>query len=320
METTQTINPDHADHVGQTRPPVTAVAVRDPWVRFGLVCVFISAAILGFVAWTGLGELAGINQKMTMPGLNWTLRLSWLLQVAVEGYAVAAIRVWWADQTASLETKTYARRQAVGAVVVSFAGQSLYHVARQYHWTTGDWWWVAIVLVGGVPAVMIALSIDLQVRLQRDRQETNVAHAATGEARGDSGLIRTPGVTANESVTGRQPELSARQQTGAGVADLVSRREQSKSIAARKTSPSKPMDYGSVWAQMQTDYQTGDFTKRKLMERYGITNGAKAQELYTRLKAYQSTAQTTGADQTESADQTADQTTAGDTTQTAVNE
>lgn len=281
----------------------------DRWTRAGLVCVITAGATLGFAAWTGLGELVGITETAKLPGLGWTLRLAWLLQIAIEGYALIAIRIWWVDQTASPKTKVYAAQQAVAAVVAGFLGQSLYHLARQCTWTDGQWWWVAVVLVTGSPAVMIALSIDLLVRLQRDRQTgsvqadqtTPVAPArpdlpsdwtTTDQPKEDRASqtaprpeVTPPSLGSDQNQTGPEDQPSQSAEQTARVADLAAHRKQSKASPRPKTRPGQSRDYDAIWAQMLTDYQTGDLpTKRGLMARYGITNGAKAQELYTRLR------------------------------------
>ncbi|GAA4618422.1 hypothetical protein GCM10023195_82790 [Actinoallomurus liliacearum] len=128
-----------------TTPPTNAD--RDWWVMAGMTVAAASAAIASFSGLQGLAHIAG-----------WPSRLSWLLPVTLDAYAMTSARVWLAASTRSAAARRFARSNALGAIAASIAGNATYHAARTGLLSVS---WPIVVLVGAVPAAVLGLTAHL---------------------------------------------------------------------------------------------------------------------------------------------------------------
>jgi hypothetical protein len=121
--------------------------VRDWWVVTGMSVAAASATLASFSGLRGLAALAG-----------WPDRLSWLLPVTLDAYAMTSARVWLAATTRSGAARRFARANALGAIAASITGNAAYHAvhAGLLHVT-----WPIVVLVGAVPAAVLGLTAHL---------------------------------------------------------------------------------------------------------------------------------------------------------------
>jgi hypothetical protein len=145
----------------------------DRWTFGGLLFIAGVAAVMSFAAWSGLAAQVGMVQTAG------PVRLGWLLPLAVDTYAMIATRVWVTDRTVSDQTRTLARRTALGAIGLSFAGNALFHLVTVLDLQARPWWWAVVVLVTGLPAVLFGQAVHLHVRMRHDR----TADRATAEDR-----------------------------------------------------------------------------------------------------------------------------------------
>jgi hypothetical protein len=144
---------------------------RDRGTYGGMLAVAVAAAVLSFSALTGLAELAGVTAALPLPA-GGRFRLAWLLPIAVDAYAVTATRVWLRT-AGTARTRGYARRNAIGAIGLSVAGNAVYHaldaagVASLVDVRAG---WVVVVAVSAVPPVMLGLVGHLHALVSDDYQ------------------------------------------------------------------------------------------------------------------------------------------------------
>ncbi len=132
-----------------TRPP------RDVWVDLGLGIAAASAAFSSFDGLRNLAEAA-----------HWSPYMSPLFALGIDAYALAAIRVWTSRST-SPSAVTFARKNAVGAVVLSLSGNAVYHLIAAGLLEVG---WPVVLGVGSVPPVILGLVTHLSIlRKQDDR-------------------------------------------------------------------------------------------------------------------------------------------------------
>src|SRR4051812_43278511 len=127
--------------VGRQTGQVGSPAEADLLTYVLLTTVASAAAVMSFAAWSGLAGQVGITGHLGK------LSLSWLLPVAVDAYALTATRVWLHVQHISESTRQWAARNAMGAIVLSFAGNALYHVVLVVHMTRWSTWWLYVVMV-----------------------------------------------------------------------------------------------------------------------------------------------------------------------------
>ena len=134
-------------------------AGRDKTTYAGMSAVAVAAAVLSFSALSGLAVLAGVAGAVPLPGTVAGFRLAWLLPIAVDAYAVTATRVWLRAD-ADDRIRTYARRNALGAIGLSVAGNAAYHAlsaAGVSTLATVRAGWLVVVAVSAVPPVILGL-------------------------------------------------------------------------------------------------------------------------------------------------------------------
>lgn len=193
---------------------MTTPTHRDRWTYGGMLAVALAAAVLSFSALAGLAELAGVTAAAPLPG-GARLRLSWLLPIAVDAYAVTATRVWLRT-AGTARTRAYARRNAVGAIALSVAGNAAYHALDAAGVTLGEvrGGWAVVVAVSAVPPVMLGLVGHLHALVSEDHRAAPTPATrptpkpATSDQTETSRPPRTGGRTAARTGTrtaGRKP-------------------------------------------------------------------------------------------------------------------
>ena len=162
-------------------PPTDAppAASRDRGTYGGMLAVALAAAVLSFSALAGLAELAGVTAALPLPA-GGRFRLAWLLPIAVDAYAVTATRVWLRT-AGTARTRGYARRNAVGAIALSVAGNAAFHAliaAGVVSLADVRAGWAVIVAVSAVPPVMLGLVGHLHALVSDDHRCTPAAPPA----------------------------------------------------------------------------------------------------------------------------------------------
>jgi Protein of unknown function (DUF2637) len=160
-----------------------APAGRDRGTYGGMLAVAVAAAVLSFSALSGLAELAGVTAVLPLPA-GGRFRLAWLLPIAVDAYAVTATRVWLRT-AATARTREYARRNGVGAIGLSVAGNAAYHAltaAGVVSLTDVRAGWAVIVAVSAVPPVMLGLVGHLHALVSDDHRAAPAGPAAVPAA------------------------------------------------------------------------------------------------------------------------------------------
>ena len=186
----------HGNHHGGV-DKATRLDRRDRWAYVGILAVAIAAAVLSFDALTGLAGLAGVTGD---PG---GFRLAWLLPIAVDAYAVTSTRVWLRSAVTPA-TVAYARRNAVGAITLSVAGNAAFHgltaagIDRPRLAASG-YGWLLVVAVSAVPPVMLGLVAHLHALVSGEHRTTPAPDA---QANGHGDPSRG---SASEAMTGRNP-------------------------------------------------------------------------------------------------------------------
>lgn len=158
---------------------------RDRGTYGGMLAVAVAAAVLSFSALAGLAELAGVTAALPLPA-GGRFRLAWLLPIAVDAYAVTATRVWLRS-AGTARTRGYARRNALGAIGLSVAGNAAYHaLAAAGLKSLADVraGWAVIVAVSAVPPVMLGLVGHLHALVSDDHRPAVAPPSAAPPARG----------------------------------------------------------------------------------------------------------------------------------------
>ncbi len=212
----------HGNHHGGVDTDTAARLNRgDRWAYVGILAVAIAAAVLSFDALTGLAGLAGVTGE---PG---GFRLAWLLPIAVDAYAVTSTRVWLRSAVTPA-TVAYARRNAVGAITLSVAGNAAFHGLTaagidRPRLVASAYGWLLVVAVSAVPPVMLGLVAHLHALVSGELR-TTPAPEAQANAHGDP-----PRGTTSDAMTGRN--LAAESAESAESAEPAGRRPRERRAA-----------------------------------------------------------------------------------------
>ena len=162
--------------------------------RWPLFLIALPAAVAVWSGWVGLGQLCGFGIIHPLPGI-WDaahLNTAITLPVGVEAYGAYALGAWLTPGTPGTARK-FARRSAIGSLVLGMAGQVCYHLLSAAHATRAPW--PVVVLVSSLPVVVLGFGAAL------------------------SHLLREPGDDVPATVTIRGPE-SARLTVAAVPGDV----------------------------------------------------------------------------------------------------
>jgi hypothetical protein len=98
--------------------------------RWPLLIIATGAFVAVWSGWVGLGRLTGFGPVALLPGIadEWVINSAITLPLGVEAYAAFAMWAWLSGAPVSARARTFARRSAVGALVLGAAGQIAYHL------------------------------------------------------------------------------------------------------------------------------------------------------------------------------------------------
>jgi hypothetical protein len=142
--------------------------------RWPLFLIALPAAVAVWSGWVGLGQLCGFGIVHPLPGIvdRFQINSAITLPVGVEAYGAYALGAWLTRGTPD-RARTFARRSAIGALVLGMLGQVVYHLLSAAHATRAPW--PVVVLVACLPVVTLGFGAGL-AHLLRDDDET--AHEA----------------------------------------------------------------------------------------------------------------------------------------------
>jgi hypothetical protein len=180
-------------------------------------------------------------------------RLSWLLPIAVDAYAVTATRVWLRT-AGTARTAAYARRNAVGAIVLSVAGNATFHgltAAGVATLATTGWGWLLVVAVSAVPPVMLGLVAHLHALVSGDHrtaETTTRPGSETAPAAGSTAPAETSGSRTASDPDARRSRSRSRAQASrsrsrdGGAAEVLMRAHWGRERAAGRTPSGAELD------------------------------------------------------------------------------
>lgn len=135
----------------------------------GLAVVGVAAAVLSFSTINSLAQAAGFTAAWTaaLGEVHLTVRISWLLPVAVDAFGLLATMAWLTP-TFGDAIRVYARRIAIADIALSAVLNALYHGMKAAKWDVAQCWPV-VIGVGAIPPVFVALALHLGSMVMDDR-------------------------------------------------------------------------------------------------------------------------------------------------------
>lgn len=121
--------------------------------------------------WIALAVLAGFTAHLSVAGL--TLRMAWLMPIAVDGYVVVALVLWMAPVPAKVAA--FAKKNTYLAATIGIAAQSAYHLLFTLSTTTELWRVVLAAVVGALPPAVAALAVHMRALIRRESTTTTTS-------------------------------------------------------------------------------------------------------------------------------------------------
>jgi hypothetical protein len=161
--------------------------------KWPLALIAAPAGVSVWSGWVGLGEMCGFGIVHPLPGIvsEFQLNTAITLPVGVEAYGAYALGAWLTPGVAPVARK-FARRSAIGALMLGMTGQVIYHLLSAAHAVRAPS--SVVVLVSCLPVVTLgfgaALTHLLRAEPEPEREPADVP-----------GVRREP-----EPVPGTRPE------------------------------------------------------------------------------------------------------------------
>src|SRR5215472_7931041 len=140
--------------------------------RWPLFLIAAPAAVAVWSGWVGLGALAGFGVIHPLPGIvpAFELNTAITLPVGVEAYGAYALGVWLAPFAIPSRARVFARRSAIGALLLGMLGQVSYHLLAAAHASRAPW--LVVVAVSCMPVVTLGFGVALTHLLHTGKTET----------------------------------------------------------------------------------------------------------------------------------------------------
>ena len=149
--------------------------------------VLAASFALSASTWIAMAVLAGFTSTATLPVIDVTLRVAWLMPVAIDGYVVVALVLWMSDVPATVAE--FAKKNTYGAAGIGIAAQSAYHLLATQSETNQLWRVVLAAIVGALPPAVAALAVHMRALIRRGTDRTQVTTSGTAPA---DKPVRTP--------------------------------------------------------------------------------------------------------------------------------
>lgn len=150
--------PDGVPPGGQDRP------LRS-WPLYVLAA---PATVAIWSGWVGLGEMTGFGRVHPLPGIadGFAINTAITLPIGVEAYGAYAVGVWLSSKPLSPQTRAFARRSAISALIFGCLGQVVYHLLAAAGVTAAPMWVTTIVAC--FPVLVLGMGTTLAHLVRRD--------------------------------------------------------------------------------------------------------------------------------------------------------
>jgi hypothetical protein len=128
--------------------------------RWPLYLIASPAAVAIWSGWVQLGELCGFGVIHPLPGIadGLSINTAITLPVGIEAYGAYALGAWLTSATPE-RARVFARRSAVGALVLGTLGQVISHLLAAAHAARAPW--PVVVLVSCLPVATLGFAAAL---------------------------------------------------------------------------------------------------------------------------------------------------------------
>ncbi len=169
--------------------------------RWPLLLIAAPAAVAVWSGWVGLGTLCGFGVIHPLPGIWPALQLNTAitLPVGVEAYGAYALGAWLAPGGVPATARKFARRSAIGALLLGMSGQVIYHLLAAGHATRAPW--PVVVLVSCMPVVTLGFGAALTHLLRLP--------AGAGDQALEAAPVAVPGTVPSDVIEAAKASMRA---------------------------------------------------------------------------------------------------------------
>jgi Protein of unknown function (DUF2637) len=255
--------------------PDTGRKKRDLLSVLGMVAVAGAAAFTSYSGLSGLAELAG-----------WPSKLALMLPVTIDAYAMTATRVWLSPARLTKKARSWARRNAIGAISMSVLGNTIYHAASAHVLSVT---WPVVVGISAIPSIVLGLTVHLW-HVADDLDPEPAPKQSPGPAIAEPEQVRAAypilGAGPNGAVTasGRRASADA-SRPAPRSASATGARPSGERTARPLPAPAKDADKSSKRTQRLDDARAADTAHRE-----ATGKPISARKLAEQLHVHQSTA------------------------------
>src|SRR4051794_32794830 len=139
--------------------------------------VLAASFALSASTWIAMAVLAGFTGSVHVGPVDVTLRVAWLMPVAIDGYVVVALVLWMSPVPATVAE--FAKKNTYGAAGIGIAAQSAYHLLATQSETDQLWRVVLAAIVRALPPAVAALAVHMRALIRRETDRTTVASGTT---------------------------------------------------------------------------------------------------------------------------------------------
>ena len=139
--------------------------------------VLAASFALSASTWIAMAVLAGFTGTAHIGLLDVTLRVAWLMPVAIDGYVVVALVLWMSPVPATVAE--FAKKNTYGAAGIGIAAQSAYHLLATQAQNVESWQVALAAVVGALPPAVAALAVHMRALIRRENDRTPVASGTT---------------------------------------------------------------------------------------------------------------------------------------------
>lgn len=209
--------------------------------RWPLWLIALPAAVAVWSGWVGLGGMSGFGVIHPLPGIVDSFRLNTAitLPIGVEAYGAYALGAWL-HMGVPAAAKKFARRSAIGSLLLGMMGQVAYHLLAAAHRVTAPW--PVIVLVSCLPVVVLGFGASLTHLIGR-HEPAAPATVAAGAVASPGPVKDIPSATASfaEPVAGPSAETLQRVQQSDNGSPLATEPRRFAGVASPKAdAPARP--------------------------------------------------------------------------------
>lgn len=128
--------------------------------KWPLYLIAVSAGVAVWSGWVGLGTLCGFGMIHPLPGIipGFRLNTAICLPVGVEAYGAYSLRAWLVSGV-SAAARTFAKRSAIGALLLGMAAQVVLHLLEAAGYTRAPW--PVVVAVSCMPVITLGFAAAL---------------------------------------------------------------------------------------------------------------------------------------------------------------